>query len=132
MAFIFNTLLITALIFLPQLSCAATIAVDDSACGSGRLLAVGDLLQVNLRGNPTTGYVWEAVAVLAQLRQQSPPRQRSNSQLVGTGGITSFEFRAIAGGYGILELVSRRPWEKDKPPLNTCLIQISVQEKIQH
>ncbi len=117
-------ILMATIAYLPRLTGAADILLDEKACGSTQRLDVGDILEVSLPGNPTTGYVWEA-AVPALLRQKGDAVHRSDSQLIGAGGITSFTFTATAAGDGILDLAWRRPWEKDAPPAKACRIRLS-------
>jgi len=117
--------LIAALLILPHLSSAAEITFDGKVCASKQNLIVGDMLEVRLPGNPTTGYTWQAVAAPAQLRQQGEPVHHSDSQLIGAGGITSFKFSVTAAGDGTLDLAYRRPWEKDAPAAKTCRIQLN-------
>ncbi len=90
--------LLAALLFVPQLSQTEEITLDDKACGTRHSLSVGDLLEIRLPGNPTTGYVWTVAAIPEQLRQQGAPVHLSNSQVVGAGGITSFRFTVVAAG----------------------------------
>ena len=122
---IIRYILTATLLALPHLSSAAEITFDDKVCDSKQNLIVGDMLEVRLSGNPTTGYSWQAVAVPAQLRQQGEPVYRSDSQLVGAGGVTSFKFSVAAAGDGILDLAYRRPWEKDAAAAKTCRIQLN-------
>jgi pimeloyl-ACP methyl ester carboxylesterase/predicted secreted protein len=117
-------ILMVVLLSLPHLSGAADLVLDENACGSRQNLVVGDFLEVRLPGNPTTGYLWETVALSSLLRQQGDAAHRSESQRTGAGGITSFRFISTTAGDGILDLAWRRPWESDKPPLRTCTIQL--------
>ena len=125
---IMSGVMVLALLALPQLSRAAEIALDERACGSSRSLSLGDWLEVNLPGNPTTGYAWDVITVPSLLQKQQEPAHRSDSQRIGAGGITSFVFRVAAVGEGTLELAYRRPWEKNASPLRTCRIRLSSAE----
>ncbi len=125
---IFSFLLITTLVYLPQLSGAAEILLDNKACGSQQNLTVGDKLGIQLPGNPTTGFLWTTVAVPSLLQQQGEFVYRADSLLVGAGGITSFSFSVTEAGDGALELAYRRPWEKGKSAQATCRIRLIVQE----
>lgn len=124
---LFSRLLMSSLFFLPQHSSASNIMLDDTACGTRQSLTVGDVLELRLPGNPTTGYTWQATAVPFQLRQQGEPVHRSDSQMLGAGGVTSFLFCATTPGDATLELVYRRPWEQNTPPLKKCRIQLNLQ-----
>lgn len=117
---------IAALLALPHLSSAAEITFDDKVCGTSQNLTIGDLLEVRLPGNPTTGYSWQAVTVPAQLRQQGEPVHHSDSQLIGAGGISSFKFSVAEAGGGSLDLAYRRPWEKEAQPARSCRIQLQI------
>jgi predicted secreted protein len=118
--------LLATLMFVPQLSRAEEITLEDKACGSRHSLSVGDLLEVRLPGNPTTGYVWTATAIPEQLRRQGAPVHISDSQRVGAGGITSFRFIVVAAGDVRLDLAYRRPWESQIQPARTCSIQLQL------
>jgi len=116
--------MVLALLVLPQLSGATEITLDEKACGSSRSLSVGDLLEVRLPGNPTTGYAWDVITLPPLLQKQKEPAHRSDSQRIGAGGITSFVFRVAVVGEGTLDLAYRRHWEKDTSPLKTCRIRL--------
>ena len=92
---IIGCVLIAALLFVPQLSQAEEITLDDKACGTRHSLSVGDLLEFRLPGNPTTGYVWAVTAIPEQLRLQEAPVHLSDTQRIGAGGITSYRFTAF-------------------------------------
>lgn len=125
---IFSFLFITTLVYLPQLSGAAEILLDKKACGSRQNLTVGDKLGIRLPGNPTTGFLWTTVAVPSLLQQQGESVYRTDSQLAGAGGITTFSFSVTEAGDGALELAYRRPWEKGMSAQTTCRIRLIVQE----
>jgi len=123
---VFSRLLMVTLFFLSQLSCSSNITLDDTACGTRQRLIVGDVLELRLPGNPTTGYTWQVTALPSQLQQQGEPVHRSGSQMLGAGGITSFMFRTTTPGDTTLELVYRRPWEQNTLPQKTCRIQLAI------
>jgi predicted secreted protein len=123
---IIGCVLLAVLLFVPQLSRAEAITLDDKACGTRHILSVGDLLEVRLPGNPTTGYVWTVAAVPEQLRQQGASVHLSDAQRIGAGGITSFRFTVVAAGDVRLDLAYRRLWEKEIQPLKTCSIELQL------
>jgi inhibitor of cysteine peptidase len=45
---------------------------------------------------------------------------------MGSGGTTSFVFRALRQGTGVLNLAYRRPWETGVPPARTVRIDVNV------
>jgi len=86
-----------------------TLGPEDS--GRSIELAVGDLVELRLFENPTTGYVWSVTRdgspVLDLLdttfASQSSPRQ------LGAGGTRCWRFRASAPGTAAMEMEYSRP-----------------------
>jgi inhibitor of cysteine peptidase len=98
--------------------------------GSQVELSSGQVLEVTLESNPTTGYSWEVSevdeAVLTQMGDvefQEAPKE--GEQLVGVGGTETFRF-ASATGQTTLTLVYHRSWEKDVEPLETFTVEVVV------
>jgi inhibitor of cysteine peptidase len=94
----------------------------ETNSGATTRIRVGDTLQIELRGNPTTGFGWEIKsyersilkqAGNAQYEQDSSPA--SAHHVSGLGGIFRFRFKAIAAGQTMLRLVYRRSWESNSP-----------------
>ncbi|MBI5522000.1 MAG: protease inhibitor I42 family protein [Desulfarculus sp.] len=84
-------------------------------------LTVGQVWELALPANPTTGYAWTLAqppdgAVLALESQDFHPARRATPDLVGAGGTQVFLFRAVGPGATQLEAVYARPWERDQPP----------------
>ena len=98
--------------------------------GGRAILAVGQELALTLDANATTGYRWEIAAPLPDIisvvdpgtyREAPDPDAR-----VGTGGTTSFVFRAMRAGAGVLTLVYRRPWESGVAPVRMTRVELEV------
>ena len=95
--------------------CFGPVVIDESADGTIQTIALGDLLIVELRGNPTTGYAWQRIdslnqAVLEPLGEEE--YTPDEPELVGSGGLWRFRFRAVHTGSTPLEYVYRRSWEE--------------------
>jgi len=94
------------------------ILLEPPDSGSDIFLAQGDVLQVKLPSTPSTGYAWSiagnAPSVLrpAGEPKYDPPAKGSP----GAAGTQTFEFRVGGGGGAFLDLVYRRPFDKDAPP----------------
>lgn len=109
---------------------AGDVALGAEDNGSEVVLAAGQVLEVTLESNPTTGFSWQVSevdgAVLAQVGeavfQQAPTE---GEQLVGAGGVETLQF-AASPGETTLTLEYRRPWEKDVDPLETFTVQVTV------
>ena len=107
-----------------------TVVLGAEDHGTQVELAAGQVLEVTLESNPTTGYSWEVSevdeAVLAQVGEaefQEAPKE--DEQMVGVGGTETFRFTSSAGET-TLTLVYHRPWEKDVEPLETFTVEVVV------
>ncbi len=118
-------------ILLLMVGCAASeVQVNESHNGSQRELSRGQILIVTLESNPTTGFSWQVAEIDPIILRQSGAAAYESSDktglLVGAGGTETFRFEAIGAGKTILELVYRRPWEKDVPPAQTFSVEITA------
>lgn len=90
-------------------------------------LKAGETFTVSLEGNPTTGYSWEVEGIdPAVIELSGEPDYKSDSSLVGSGGMFKFTFKAVAAGASSLKLVYHRPWEEDVEPLETFEVLVNV------
>jgi inhibitor of cysteine peptidase len=89
---------------------------------------VGDLIVIELAGNPTTGYSWEAADLASGLVEQVGEADFSSDSpgLVGAGGSLTLTFRALQAGSGTLSLVYHRPWEADVEPIETFSVGVII------
>ena len=105
---------------------ALTLADD----GKTFELAVGQTLTLELEANPTTGYGWEVVetggGILEQVGEPIFQQTAARGQALGADGVQILAFKAVGRGEGLLELVYRRPWEKDADPLSIFTIKVLV------
>jgi inhibitor of cysteine peptidase len=106
---------VTMLVFisLPQPAHAATKVITDADKGASVQLKPGDILEVRLKSNPTTGYSWYVhpksttlLKLIGQSQTQAPQPG------VGRPIFQIFRFQAVAVGEGILLLHYIRAWEK--------------------
>jgi inhibitor of cysteine peptidase len=90
------------------------VRVDESADGQSVDLEAGQLLEVDLPDNPTTGFRWVVTSdgapacALEGDSYRSPATSRP-----GQGGRHVWQFRAGPPGQGTIALAYRRPWESD-------------------
>lgn len=96
-------------------------------------LAIGQLLRIELEGNPSTGYRWDVDGELppqleaadglpdgpAATTTGAPPR-------VGAPKTQWLHFRAVKPGPAELHLRWHRPWEGDAAPARTARYPINV------
>ena len=101
------------------------LAAKDSS--STATMQTGQLLQITLDANPTTGYDWAIDGdVPAQLKQSGAPRLTSSSSAIGAGGIETWSFDARAVGTGTLRLKYWRSFEASTPPVRTFTVDVVV------
>ena len=92
-------------------------------------LARGDTLEVRLPSNRTTGFSWQVAKIEKErLKAQGKPvYERPKKPLPGAGGVEVFRFTAEAAGKSELELIYKRPFEKDKPPAKTYKLTVEIE-----
>jgi inhibitor of cysteine peptidase len=91
-------------------------------------LQVGDILEVTLDANPTTGYQWEMAQVdTSVLKAVGEPVYATREAGLGAGGIVTLRFEAAAAGETTLNLAYQRPFETDAAPTQTFSLSIAVQ-----
>lgn len=107
------TVAILMFVLIPLVAAAATKAVTDADNGGSVHLKMGDILEVHLRSNPTTGYKWYVhpkSTPLLRLVDQSQTQAREPG--VGRPIQQVFRFQAVAIGDGVLLLRYVRVWER--------------------
>ena len=112
-----------------SLSAFSSTAIKLTEKDSGRTLEmrVGEFLEVVLRGNPTTGYIWSmADPDNGIIQKVGESKFEPDRQSRGSGGDTILRFKAVDVGETLLKLIYHRPFEKEKPPINSFEIRIVV------
>jgi inhibitor of cysteine peptidase len=116
---------------------AVVISAVDA--GKTRQANVGQVIAIDLTGNPTTGYGWVVDTIDGQAVRQAnpvifhetkkdiPPAQAGERKVVGAGGTFHVTFQAVKEGKATVKLAYRRPWEKDKDPAKAFTVTIDVQ-----
>ena len=95
--------------------------------GARVVMRSGTQLTLQLPGNPTTGYGWEAtISNPAVLRESSAPAYKPAGAALGGGGTYTFWYDATAPGETELTLVYRRSWETGVQPIETYRVTIVV------
>lgn len=124
------SLVIPALMLL-SMTCGSAVRmpahVSEEDCGTSVTLTMGDTLEVSLRGNPTTGYIWEVDPLDRTVIQQiGEPTFTADSAARGSGGLVTVRFQAVSPGTTGLNLIYHRPFEKDTAPIKTCRVTVTV------
>jgi inhibitor of cysteine peptidase len=82
-------------------------------------------------GNQTTGFRWvltrTAAPVLVQVGDAVYTARGAEGRLAGSGGVTTFRFKAEKAGESQLVFTYRRPWEANIPPARTVRFDVLVE-----
>jgi inhibitor of cysteine peptidase len=100
----------------PQLASAADKVVTDADKGGQVHLRMGDTLELRLRSNPSTGYMWYVEpksTPLLKLAHQS--QTEATDPGVGRPVFQVFKFEPKRRGAGVLLMHYVRSWEKPAP-----------------
>jgi len=124
-------LLLVALFLLvvcPAVARAATKVVTDADKGGTVTIKMGDVLEVRLSSNPTTGYEWylqkQSTALLKLTGQswtQPPPDH------VGAPVVQILDFAPTAKGTGVLLLHYVRSWEPPDPNEEQYSLHVTIE-----
>jgi inhibitor of cysteine peptidase len=105
-----------------QAALAATKVITDADKGGVVHIRLVDQLEVRLKANPTTGYMWyieKESTPLLKLHHQSqievPVPAEEQPGMVGQRVFQVFTFEARHYGNGVLRLHYVRSWEKPTP-----------------
>ncbi|MBN1192370.1 MAG: protease inhibitor I42 family protein [Coriobacteriia bacterium] len=109
--------------------CDDDVKLDEGADGSTVALRAGDVLELTLGSNRTTGYAWEAVQVPDCLEQSGEPEYESKGMpgMMGAPGEETWRFTASEAGEGTLLLEYRRSWETEQDPAQTFEVEVNVE-----
>jgi inhibitor of cysteine peptidase len=108
----------------------AQLQFDQSRNGGTATAQIGDLIEIRLPENPTTGYRWQLPPLDggATVELESDEYDVS-SPAVGSGGLRRLSFRAVREGACTIDLHYRRSWEKQAADSFTMTIDVAVQAK---
>jgi predicted secreted protein len=106
-------LALVAVAIYPQRGFAARKVVTDADKGGDVQMKVGDVLEVRLNSNPSTGYMWYVhPKSTTLLRLNGQTQTEATEPGVGRPIVQVFTFEAKRRGDGILLLRYVRSWEK--------------------
>jgi inhibitor of cysteine peptidase len=75
-------------------------------------IEVGTAFKVSMDSNPTTGYSWSTEVDPEFLKIKSDT-YKSESNLIGAGGVQTIEFEALKTGQTKIAMKYMRSWEKE-------------------
>ncbi|MFA5801604.1 MAG: protease inhibitor I42 family protein [Thermoleophilia bacterium] len=104
-----------------------TVKITEAITGQTVKLDAGSTLEVTLKSNVTTGYHWEVASVdAARLQQSGPPVYIADpniEQRVGSGGTTTFTFKAVKPGDSELKLNYMSPANEQSATVFSITVQ---------
>ena len=99
-----------------------------SSCTSQKSFK-SDSVTIELKGNPSTGYTWEAVLASENIVEISRDvKYLGGEGMVGAPSMFYFTVSSLSSGNTILTLEYKRPWE-EKEPLEKKVYNITVDKK---
>lgn len=94
------------------------------------IINIGDVIKITLDSNTTTGFSWNQKSELKILEKSDEKyladKKGIASGMVGTGGQTVLEYKAVKKGKDTLILQYMQAWDKNTPPAKTFSVNISV------
>lgn len=107
----------------------SNMKLSTKDAGSTVNLKLGQIMDITLEGNPTTGYTWEVAPDSGTLlAQQGEWEFTPDSNALGSGGTVTLRFKAIQSGNAVLKLIYHRTFEPEAQPIHTFEINLVVNE----
>jgi|APSaa5957512622_1039677.scaffolds.fasta_scaffold211102_1 inhibitor of cysteine peptidase len=106
----------------------APIKLTEKDSGLTVEIAAGSVMEIILKGNPTTGYTWAVASVDESILTQIGEAEfKAERKARGSGGTITLRFRAEGEGKTCLRLIYHRPFERNMPPIKTFSVTVNVQ-----
>jgi inhibitor of cysteine peptidase len=111
-------LMIISTLCLGLASCGGSATHSLTGDQSGEQVSVdpGEVIEVTLESNPSTGYVWEIVMTPEMIELSGDEYVAPGGDLVGEPGSHTFMFNVLDDGAGVLRLEYIRPFEDPAAP----------------
>lgn len=91
------------------------ILLNETSNGKIIECSKGDLVEIHLPGNPTTGFVWQQtrrpVNDVVVLKQDTFVTKDGNQKMVGVPGVFIFQYEITGSGKEGISLQYKRPWD---------------------
>lgn len=105
-----------------------TLTADDN--GKNLTRRVGDQIAVELRENPTTGFVWRVDPSDEHITQIATEFTPAGGALLGAGGTRIFVFRLEKAGEATISLALKRAWQEGETAATEhFVIRLRISEK---
>lgn len=89
------------------------ITIDKTSRGKKISAKKGDVIQVQLSENPTTGYVWKIKSMDGKHLNYKEEKFEISGAAIGEGGMKTYFIDVIGEGSSELNITLGNPWEED-------------------
>jgi len=104
------------------------VVVTEEMNGQTVTVKPGAEVSIQLPGNPSTGFTWEASELDQNvIKQVGEAEFKAESDLLGASGILTLKFEAVASGETTLKLIYHRTFEEGVAPEDTFEIHVVVE-----
>jgi len=97
---------------------------DENANGTEVTLQAGEVIDLALQENPTTGFKWLFKAKGEPVCAIVADDYKARGVAPGSGGTRHWRIQTVGAGTAQLELIHARPWDSEAPPARTFLMSI--------
>lgn len=124
----FVIILVISAVLISAVCCTRTANYTEADSGKTIEASVGQQFTITLRGNETTGYVWQMTKDTNSkiVKKISDKYTTDNTGLVGSGGDHVWTYKAVAAGETTITLNYLRPWQKPFVSTKTLKYKIKV------
>ena len=123
-------LLISIVLLFSLIGCSTTtITIKEDNQKEKYSLRKGDIVEVVLNANPSTGYKWQIVNIDSsklKIVDETYTSEKVKRDIVGSGGNKIYLFKAINKGNTAIDLIYSRPFEKDLPPKKKFHLNLNI------
>ncbi|MFP3974922.1 MAG: protease inhibitor I42 family protein [Chloroflexota bacterium] len=109
---------------------APAVSVNASYNNEQVELNVGELLEVTLESNASTGFQWQLAEItdpdVVEKKTDEYVEPEGDEQVVGAPGKEIWTFKALDEGTANISMKYCRPWEEDADPAKTFVLTVVV------
>lgn len=122
-------LIIISFIFFVPTTLHSTMHAPLSEKDNGKTIICcpGEILELMLPSNPSTGYLWEVDGFNAKILHKHKSEFILGADTMGSGGNMLMRFEILNYGKTLLKIIYHRPFEKDVPPQSSFEVMILVE-----
>lgn len=105
------------------------IVIRQADAGQYFTAHTGDMIEIMLEENPSTGYLWEVMEIDHNILDPSESSFFSGGDaIVGKAGTRKFQFEVKAPGETVISFRLNRPWENEADAIEQFQVTIHALE----